>query len=117
MAKKPKGLAILIAGKPADEEEAPEEETPETYEYPEFTIPEGLDLSDLEAGDEKEVLSVVRKMSEDTACIVSVEGVDLTGEAAAPPPEETLPPPPPPAGGLAAGAGAVRNRAAAAGLL
>jgi hypothetical protein len=138
------GLAILIAGKPggppdeggapapeegsAEEEaaESPEEEAAET-EYPEFDVPEGLDLSDMEAGDEKEVLAVIRK-TETGACIVSVEGIDLSGkpspggeepsgeEAAAneAPPAESAPPPS--GGGVGAGA-AVRARAQGAGLM
>lgn len=140
MAAKPKGgLAILIAGKggapadegaPASEEgsaeeeaaETPEEEATET-EYPDFQVPEGLDLSDMKSGDEKEVLATIRK-TDDGAELVSVEGVDLAGKPApgaeeaegegalaneAPPAESA----PPPSGG---GVG-VRARAVGAGLM
>lgn len=144
MAKPKGGLAILIAGKPggppepegqapeegsAEEEaaESPEEEAAEPSEYPEFDVPEGLDLSDMKVGDEKEVLAVIRK-TEDGACVVSVEGIDLSGapspgaeeptgeEAAAneAPPAESAPPPS--GGGVGAGAD-VRARAMGAGLM
>jgi hypothetical protein len=137
MAKDKKGFALLIAGKPtkgaADEEYegedvptdegAPEEEAAETpeyeaSEYPEFEIPEGLDLSDLEEDDEKQVLAVVRKKSETSACIVSVDGVDLAGgeaeEAPAPPVE--APPMPPSGMGGPPGAG-IAQRAMRGGLM
>jgi hypothetical protein len=119
MPKDKKGFALLVAGKPtkgppAEEddymgEEEPaadvavdiEAEAPAEPEYPEFDIPEGLDLSDMEDGDEKEVLAVVRKKSDGTACVVSVDGVNLTGaEEVAPelpteaPPGEAMPPAP-----------------------
>jgi hypothetical protein len=76
----------------------PEEEEYQEGSYPEFTIPEGLDLSDLDKGEEKQVLCVVRKMSETEACFTQVDGVDLagtpTGGMGGPPP--AMPPPPPP---------------------
>ena len=125
-AKKAKdGLAILIAaGKPkpgdegeGDEEALPEEEgaypeegaeaelAPEEEEsegaYPEFTIPEGLDLSDIEPGEEKQVLCVIGKTADDTACIKQVDGVDLGGAGVGmygPPPAAPAGGPPP--GGL-----------------
>jgi hypothetical protein len=120
MAKK-KGLTVAIAvGKPPpgdeaegfDEEAPPEdlypeeggEELPAPEEetegaYPEFTIPAGLDLSDLEPGEEKEVLCIIGKTADDTACIKQVDGVDLAGEGVGmygPPPAAPVPPPPPP---------------------
>jgi hypothetical protein len=137
---KPKdnGLAVMLAvGKPkggappggggrppegSEEEEAlesPEEEAAEST-YPEFDIPKGLDLSDMQEGDEKEVLATIRKTA-DGACLVKVDGVDLesgeapptTGEmpAAGTPPMPAGPPPGgPPGGGIA-------SRAAASGLM
>ena len=141
--KKGDGLLIIAAGKPKDEglddeeeafaeESAPEaegEEFPEEEEaegaYPEFSIPAGLDLSDLEPGEEKEVLCVIRKTSDSEACIRQVDGIDLAGEGqgmSGPPPAAPVPPPPPP--GMPMGppmpmgpGGPVRNRAAAAGLM
>ena len=125
MAKKKDGAAIMIAvGKPAPgdegeglEEEAPEEEgfpeeegeglPPEEEAeagegaYPEFSIPEGLDLSDLEPGEEKEVLCLIGKTSDGSACIKQVDGIDLAGEGQGmygPPPAPPVPPAPP-AGG------------------
>ena len=90
---------------PPDEEDlgaeaeapAPEEEDYEEGSYPEFTIPEGLDLSDLKPGEEKDVLCVVQKKDDGTACFTQVDGVDLAGTPAGmggPPPM-----PPPPMGG------------------
>lgn len=159
MATKPKGgLAVVVGvGKPkgppeddmdmeegldnplVDELEGEEPAAEEYSEgsYPEFTIPEGLDLSDLEDGDEKEVLCVIRKTSETEACIKQVDGVDLAGEGvgmAGPPPAAPVPPPPPaggvpppgmplgpggpPVAGPAAGPGMpVRRRAMGAGLM
>lgn len=46
-------------------------------QYIEFTVPEGLDLSGMEDDEEKEVLAVLRKKSDDTACIISVEGIEI----------------------------------------
>jgi len=127
MATKPKGdgLAVIVGvGKPKgapppdddnpltdDDELEGEAEAPgEGYDegsYPEFTIPEGLDLSDLADGDEKEVLCVIRKTSDTEACIKQVDGVDLAGEGigkTGPPP--ALPVPPAlPAGGMPLGPG------------
>lgn len=130
------GLAILIKGKPAKDTEpapddtgyaegSPEEEAAETpeeeaAEYPSFAIPEGLDLSDMEPGDEKEVLAMIRKDDEGNATITRIEGVDLAGgppealaeealagqEApAAPSPQTGMPP------------AAIRSRAMGAGLM
>ena len=45
-------------------------------EYPEFPIPEGMDLADLKEGDEKEVVAKVKKKG-DSLCLVSVDGVAL----------------------------------------
>ena len=170
MAEKKKDVAALVigVGKPKDEgkdfeEEAPEEEgfpeeegeeLPPAEEeeseggaYPEFSIPEGLDLSDIEPGEEKEVLCLISKTSDGSACIKQVDGVDLAGLGQGmygPPPAEPLPeelPPgpggPPPPGMLAGGPpmelppgmaimggpppeeemSPVRRRAAAAGLM
>jgi hypothetical protein len=130
---------------PLDEEdvtEAPEEGPPDEEDlaeapeeggdyaegsYPEFTVPEGLDLSDLEPGEEKEVLCVIRKKSETEACFTQVDGVDLagtpTGGMGGPPP--AMPPPPPPMGpggpplpmGPPGPGSPVRDRAAAMGLM
>lgn len=126
------GLAILIAaGKPkgggppegSDEEEAaesPEEEAAET-QYPEFDVPEGLDLSDMKTGDEKEVLATIRK-TDSGACLVKVDGVDLESGESSPPAEEAAPdesagiPPPPGPPGAGPGA-AVAQRAMGAGLM
>ena len=138
------GLAILIAGKPtkgpaADEDEYEGEDVPveESEEpeapiedeyaeseaaYPEFDIPAELDFSDMEEGDEKEVVAVIRKKGEATACIVSVDGVDLAGgelpveeelptEAPPAPPAPPMGPPPAPMGppGAAIGQRAMRG--------
>lgn len=54
--------------------------TGEDSEYPEFDIPEALNLSDLRDGEEREVLAVVKKKDDGTACIVSVDGVKLGKE-------------------------------------
>ena len=112
------------------QEPAPEEEAEGAY--PEFSIPEGLDLSDLEPGEEKEVLCVISKTSDTEACIRQVDGIDLAGAGqgmSGPPPAEPVPPPPPagggmlgppgmPPGGMPLGPGGpVRRRAAAAGLM
>jgi hypothetical protein len=128
MAKPKAGVAVVIGvGKPKEppadegadyEEEAPpegedltdtgEELTPPEEEaegaYPEFTIPEGLDLSDIEPGEEKEVMCLIGKTADDTACIKQVDGVDLGGAGVGmygPPPAPPAggPPPPPPGGG------------------
>ena len=125
MAKKKDGLTVAIAvGKPkappedegegfeeealpeegypeegGEELPAPEEEGEGEGAYPEFTIPAGLDLSDLEPGEEKEVLCILGKTADDTACIKQVDGVDLAGEGLGmygPPPAAPVPPPPPP---------------------
>jgi hypothetical protein len=130
MAKKKDGMALIIAaGEPVDEggldeetaseeegaypeegDEAPEE-SEETGEeggegaYPEFSIPAGLDLSDLEPGEEKEVVAVISKTSDGSACIKQVDGIDLAGEGQGmygPPPAAPVPPPPP-AGGMPMG--------------
>jgi hypothetical protein len=102
--------------------------------YPEFTIPAGLDLSDMEPGEEKQVLCLIGKTADDTACIKQVDGVDLAGEGQGmygPPPAAPVPSPPPPglmgppppgmlAGGPPMGpppGGPIRGRAAARGLI
>jgi hypothetical protein len=108
---------------PLDEELPPEEMPPEEggyaeADYPEFEIPEGVDVSDMEEGDEKEVLATIRKKEGTTACITKIEGVDIAGggEAEAPPfaeapPGESMPPP-------AAGPPTdIRSRAMNAGLM
>ncbi len=116
-----------------DEPETPGEEEAEGS-YPEFSIPDGLDVSDLKPGEEKEVLCTIRKTSETEACITQVDGIDLAGagggmtgpppqQAGGPPPPEMLaammggggPPPPPGMGGPPPNP--VRSRAAAAGLM
>ena len=155
---KPKkdGLLIIAAGKPKDEgaldeeeafpeegypgeggEELPPEEEGAEGAYPEFSIPEGLDLSDLEPGEEKQVLCVIGKTSDGSACIKQVDGIDLAGEGQGmygPPPAAPVPPPPPPGMGGGPGGppmpsgmpppgmplgpgGPVRQRAAARGLM
>lgn len=48
----------------------------EDASYIEFPIPEGLDLSGLEEGGEKEVVALIRKKG-NTACLISVDGVEL----------------------------------------
>ena len=110
---------------PGEPPEAPESEGEEQAEgsYPEFDIPEGLDLSDLNPGEEKQVLCVIKKTSDSEACITQVDGIDLAGAGGgmtgpppmpaappAPPPGMMMPPPPGPGG-------PVRARAAAAGLM
>jgi hypothetical protein len=112
----------------AGEEPPPSDEGESEGAYPEFTIPEGLDLSDMEPGEEREVLCVIGKTADDTACIKQVDGVDLAGEGQGmygPPPAASVPPPPP-AAMLAAGGppmgppppgGPIRGRAAALGLM
>lgn len=45
--------------------------------YPEFPAPEGLDVSDLEDGAEKEVLAKIKLKPDGNICIVSVEGIPL----------------------------------------
>ena len=95
--------------------------------YPEFTIPEGLDLSDIEPGEEKQVMATIGKTSEGMACIKSMDGVDLAGLSEGmygPPPAAPLPPPPgPPMGvgmppmGPGGPSAPVRTRARGAGLM
>jgi hypothetical protein len=101
--------------------------------YPEFTIPEGLDLADLNPGEEKEVLCVIQKKDDGTACFTQVDGVDLAGTplGMGGPPPAMPPPPPPPPGAMPMGpggppmpmgpppapGGSVRDRAAAMGLM
>jgi hypothetical protein len=164
MAKKKDGLTVAIAvGKPktpppdddtegddfaeatppeddylaeeAGKEPPPPDEEESEGAYPEFTIPAGLDLSDMEPGEEREVLCIIGKTADDTACIKQVDGVDLAGEGQGmygPPPAAPVPPPPPPgmmgpppaamlAGGPPMGppppGGPIRGRAAALGLM
>jgi hypothetical protein len=118
------------AGPPDEEDlgEAPEEggDYEKGGSYPEFTIPEGLDLGDLEPGEEKEVLCVVRKKDDGTACFTQVDGVDLAGTPlgmggpppAMPPPMPMGPGGPPPPPGMPPGPpNPVRDRAAAMGLM
>jgi hypothetical protein len=45
-------------------------------EYPEFAIPAGLDVVDLEEGDEKEIVAKIRKKG-DKLCLVEVNGIPL----------------------------------------
>ena len=52
---------------------------PEKQPFPEFPIPEGLDVVDLEDGDEKEVVAKIKK-SGDMLMLVSVNGVSLDEE-------------------------------------
>jgi hypothetical protein len=105
----------------AAEEEAAESPEEEAAEYPSFSIPEGLDLSDLKPGDEKQMLCTVRKTDEGNAEIISVDGVDLVGgEVEAAGEGEGLPPavpgtPPPPGAGLTPAG--IRGRAMGAGLM
>lgn len=49
----------------------------EGSEYPEFDLPDGVDLTDLEDGEEKEVVAVVRKKGDGRACVVSINGISL----------------------------------------
>lgn len=48
-------------------------------EYPEFDIPEGLDVTELEDGDEQEIVAKVRKKG-DRLCLVSVNGIELNAD-------------------------------------
>jgi len=50
---------------------------PKRSEYPEFAIPEGLDLSGIKDGETKEILAVIKKKDDGKACLVSVDGVKL----------------------------------------
>lgn len=50
------------------------------YDYPEFDIPAGLDLSDIEEGEEKEVLAKIRRKGDGTLCLVEVDGYPLKKE-------------------------------------
>ena len=52
---------------------------PEKKPLPEFAVPEGLDVVDLEDGDEKEVVAKIKK-SGDMLMLVSVNGVSLEEE-------------------------------------
>lgn len=143
MAKKPNALVVAVGvGKPkgpppggppegSEEEEAlesPEEEAAEPDarqveegEYPEFDIPDGLDLGDMKEGDEKEVLATIRMTGEGTACVTKIEGIDLAGGGGPPTeaemPNQATPPMPmgPPAGGPPGGG--IAQRAAASGLM
>lgn len=46
--------------------------------YVEFPIPDGLDLAGMEDDTDKEVVAVIRKKDDGTACLISVDGVDVT---------------------------------------
>lgn len=46
-------------------------------EYPEFDAPEGLDVADLEEGEEMEVVAKIRKKPDGRLCLISVNGVSL----------------------------------------
>lgn len=46
-------------------------------DYPEFELPEGLDVTDLEEGEEMEVLAKIRKEKDGKACLVELEGFSL----------------------------------------
>lgn len=131
MAKSKGGLAILIAGKPAKgkppeedemsdmmDEDFPDEETAdeEAAEYPTFQVPSGLDLSEMQPGEEKEVMASIRINDDGTATITKIEGVDLAGgpeEEAEPLLEEEAPPPA--QGGISPDA--IRSRAMSGGLM
>ena len=80
MQRKPRRKTKITLRKNAGEEPPPPEEGEAEGAYPEFSIPEGLDLSDMEPGEEKEVLCLIGKTSDGTACIKQVDGVDLAGE-------------------------------------
>ena len=124
------GLALLMKGKPTKKTKDEDEEVAED-EYAEdegeallpeediaaatevtMPIPAGLDLSDIEPGDTKELLTVIRKNDDETMSIIKVEGVDIGGGAPeAPseaPPGESMPPPP---------MGGIGERAMGAGLM
>ena len=45
-------------------------------EYPEFDVPEGMDVVDMEEGEDKEIVAKVRKKG-DKLCLVEVNGIEL----------------------------------------
>lgn len=46
-------------------------------EYPEFELPNGVDVDLKEDGDEVEVLAKLRKKKDGKVCLIEVEGVSL----------------------------------------
>jgi len=48
--------------------------------YPEFAIPDGLDLSGLKDGETKEVLAVIQKKDDGNICVTTIDGVKLRDE-------------------------------------
>lgn len=48
--------------------------------YPEFAIPDGLDLSGLKDGETKEVLAVIQKKDDGNICVTTIDGVNLGDE-------------------------------------
>lgn len=50
-------------------------------EYPEFEVPSGLDVTELEDGDEKEVVAKIKKKG-DRLCLVEVNGIPLAEKEA-----------------------------------
>lgn len=49
-------------------------------DYPEFKLPNGVDVSELEEGEEMEVLAKIRKGSDGEALLIEVEGYPLVDE-------------------------------------
>jgi len=45
--------------------------------YPEFAIPDDLDLSGLKDGETKEVLAVIQKKDDGNICVTTIDGVKL----------------------------------------
>ena len=45
-------------------------------EYPELDVPEGMDVVDMEEGEDKEIVAKVRKKG-DKLCLVEVNGIEL----------------------------------------
>lgn len=49
-------------------------------DYPEFKLPLGVDVSELEEGEEMEVLAKIRKGSDGDVLLIEVEGYSLSDE-------------------------------------
>ena len=47
---------------------------------PTFTLPKGVDFTDVKEGDEKEVTAVLRKEGDGKVCILKINGVPLDQE-------------------------------------
>src|SRR5882672_10664954 len=102
-----KDSAVIVAVKPESE-------------GPEFTLPDGVDFSDVKKGDEKEVTAVLKNYGGGRVCLIKVNGVPISDDTEEEPDEDEGNEPPTPDNSQASynmAGSSMGSGAAAAGLM